>query len=114
MTYEEALRLCEEAILLLRMGATYRASEPIRAFDLSGIDVKQTRFTQTPIGDSELEEQIMKFLGQIDLALAETQELMRRYDSMNGVEELEPDELAQRIDALLRDMRKILNQSTTS
>ena len=111
MSYEEALRLCEEALELLKMGAGYGKGQLLFAGRNVALGPRQQRDIQTSGESTELEEQMKAFLGHIDLAIAETQELIRRYKAMSDVEEIDPNELAEKIEALIADIRKVLNQT---
>lgn len=112
MTYDEALRLCEEALELLRKGGSYSLDQFTPKTRASPINSRQMHLSQDSGLGTEAQDQIVRFLGQMDLVIAETDELIRKHNGMSGVQDIELNDLAEKVETLISDIRKTLKQGT--
>ncbi len=112
MAYDEALRLCEEALELLRRGGSYGLDQITPKARALPINSTQRHLPQDSGLRMDVQDQIVKFLGHMDLVIAETDELVRKHNAMSRVQDIELDDLAEKVESLISDIRKTLKQST--
>lgn len=104
MGFDEALECFEQGVKLLRMGTDETRTGEEFPETLALIS---ERFGRTREDDILVFEYLKDFLGRMEIALAEIKELIRRYKALN-TEEVEPNELAQRVDAFINEVDRAL------
>jgi len=103
--YREIIKLCQEALALLKEGSPIQVQPPEPSRSLVEEDAD-------PGGsaDSPESQPVKRFLSETDQVISEVYSLMRRYEAMKDVEDMNLDTLAESIHTFTSAVQERLNR----
>jgi len=103
--YQEALKLCQEALTILEGGSPV----PVSEFDRDAPRPEEDSGADEA-NDSPESQRVGRFLSETDQIISETYSLMRKLEAMKDVEDMSLDALAESIGAFTSATKERLNK----